>query len=177
MCPSLAPRMPPEAKGVRGVQHHQDPPMEDPAKGALGATKKLWQELNRMQQAAVNQVGTDADAAAAAAAAPWLELKALASKANKAVQAMQRLARDEAVRADVRHGILREAVRDELIDREANAARVLDRQRTLAEAQRDGATVLERSLTSARGVEAAIGSLCPHQVHVAPGVALLANGR
>lgn len=149
--------------------------MEDQAKGALGATKKLWHELNRLQQAALTEAGNGPDADVASA--PWVELKALAAKANKAVQAMQRLGRDEAVRADVRHGILREAVRDELIDREANAARVLDRQRTLAEAQRDGATVLERSLTSARGVEAAIGSLCPHQVHVAPGVALLANGR
>lgn len=154
-----------------------DPLMEDQAKGALSATKKLWHELNRLQQAAVTEAGSGPNADADGASAPWVELKALAAKANKAVQAMQRLGRDEAARADVRHGILREAVRDELIDREANAARVLDRQRALAEAQRDGTTVLERSLTSARGVEAAIGSLCPHQVHVAPGVALLANGR
>ena len=147
--------------------------MQEQSKAALGATKKLWQGLNLLQVAAVNEPGADADAAAA----PWLELKALASKANKAVQVMQRLARDEAVRADVREGILREAVRDELIDREANAARVLDRQRALAETQREGTVILDRALASARGIDQAIGGLCPHQTQMAPGVALLANGR
>ena len=89
-------------------------------KAVLDATKALWKRLGK--------TGLPADERA--------ELKALAAKSNKAVQAMQRLAGDQVVRADVRESILREALRDELIDREANAARVLDRQRTLAEAQR-----------------------------------------
>ena len=135
--------------------------MEEQAKLALGATKTLWKKLDQLEREGGETTN----------------LKELASKANKAVQAIQRLARDEAVCADVRLNIMREAVRDELIDREANAARILDRQRTLTESQREGSAILERSLTSARGIEAAIGALCPHQAHAAPGVAVLANGR
>ena len=87
---------------------------------------------------------------------------------------MQRLAQDQVAQSDVREGILREAMRDELIDREANAARVLDRQRTLAETRNNGAAVFERSITSAQNIENAIGALCPHQTRIAPGVAALA---
>ena len=136
-----------------------DPLMEEQARLALNATKTLHRRLAEIQCQPQEQA----------------ELRALARSANKAVQAMQKLARDEAVRADVRHDILREAVRDELIDREANAARVLDRQRMLAEAQHDGARVLDRSLASARNIENALGALCPYQMRVAPGVAVLAN--
>ena len=80
-----------------------------------------------------------------------------------------RLARDarscDAVRADVRENILREAVRDELIDREANAARVLDKQRTLFEGRDSAAlTAFDRANQLVASVEASVASLCPHQL-------------
>ena len=66
-------------------------------------------------------------------------------------------------------------MRDELIDREANAARVLDRQRLLAEGRDGAGAVFERALATAQQVEANIGALCPYQAQRAPGVALLAG--
>ena len=111
------------AWAARGGQHAGRPTDGGAGATGLNATKTLHRRLAEIQCQPQEQA----------------ELRALAPSANKAVQAMQKLARDEAVRADVRHDILREAVRDELIDREANAARVLDRQRMLAEAQHDGA--------------------------------------
>jgi len=150
-----------------------DPLMDAQAKLALNATKALHKRLREAEE----HEGVGALEISPSSYFDWAALKKLAADANRAVQAMQRLARDEAVRADVRQGILREAVRDELIDREANAARVLDRQRTLAEMQHDGVAVLERSIASARAVEAAVGSLCPHHVSMASGVAVLASGR
>ena len=133
--------------------------MDAHAKAALDATKALWKRLGK--------TGLSVDERS--------ELKALAAKANKAVQAMQRLAGDQVVRADVRESILREALRDELIDREANAARVLDRQRLLSEGRQDAGAVFERALLTAQQIESNIGALCPHQAPCASGVAVLAS--
>ena len=80
------------------------------------------------------------------------ELKKLAAHANKAVQAM-------------------------LIDREANAARIQDRQRLLLQ-QADATETLsafDRAATSASSVEASIAALCPHQTRVAAGVVVIAT--
>ena len=106
-----------------------DPLMDAQAKVALNATKALHKRLRQCEEA--QELG--ALEVSPGSYIDWVALKKLAADANRAVQAMQRLARDQAVQSDVREGILREAVRDELIDREANAARVLDRQRLLAE--------------------------------------------
>ena len=143
--------------------------MEKHAKAALSATKNLHKRLREWEDKSAHAEFNDG--------IDWEPLKKLAADANKAIQAMQRHASDDAVRADVRENILREAVRDELIDREANAARVLDRQRTLAETQHGGVAVFERSIASARAVEAAVGALCPHHVSMTPGAAVLASGR
>tara|TARA_B110000902_G_scaffold1636_1_gene1750 strand:- start:195 stop:650 length:456 start_codon:yes stop_codon:yes gene_type:complete len=148
-----------------------DPMVDTKAKLALNATKKLHTKLSELEE--WQGVGV----LECSMALDWAALKKLAADANRAVQAMQRLAHVEARRAEVSQGILREAVRDELIDREANAARVLDRQRALAESQHCATVVFDRSLTSARNVEASIGALCPNQLRVAAGVANLANGR
>ena len=143
--------------------------MDEHARRALNATKALYRRLGNLQ-AAPRDV---------AELRELRELRELARTANLAVQGMQRCASDEAVRADVRHGILREAVRDELIDREANAARLLDRQRALSEAQRDNQSILERATASARSIESAIGALCPHRLSVSAtaGVAVFAEER
>ena len=143
-----------------------DPLMDAQAKVALGATKRLHQGLGKLGS---DREGFSDD--------DLTGLRTMAASANKAVQAMQRIARDQAVQADVREGILREAVRDELIDREANAARVLDRQRQLVDGRGDASTVFERALQSAQQIEASLGALCPYQAPTAPGVAVLAGGR
>jgi len=103
----------------------QDPLMETHVKKALNATKLLHKRLCELEKASGSATYNDG--------INWKPLKKLAVDANKEIQAMRRHASDEAMRADVRENILREAVRDDLIDREANAARVLDKQRTALE--------------------------------------------
>lgn len=140
----------------------QDPLMDKHAKKALSATKNLHKRLRELE-------GSPSEP-------DWPTLKKLAADANKAIQAMQRHASDDAVRADVRENILREAVRDELIDREANAARVADKQRAAFEG-RDAAalTAFDRANQMVAGVEASVASLCPHQLQRAVGVSILAE--
>lgn len=136
-----------------------DPLMDEHIKEALGTTRTLHKRLDELDDARCEP------------------LKKLAARANKAVQAIQRCAHAESLRADVRESILREAVRGELIDREANAARVLERHRLFAEEGGSSSTApstFERARTAAASVEASIASLCSHRSRHAPGIALLA---
>lgn len=141
------------------------------AKIALNATKRMYTKLRELEEA------QGAGAIEGSWNPDFVGLMKLAAEANRAVQSMQRLAHLEARRAEISQGVLREAMRDELIDREANAARVLDRQRALAESQNCGTVVLDRALASARSIEASIGALCPNQLSIAAGVAELADRR
>jgi hypothetical protein len=142
--------------------------MDKHTKKALSATKALHKRLREQEEESLRKTHNDH--------IDWEPLKKLAADANKAIQAMQRHASDDAVRADVRENILREAVRDELIDREANAARVQDKQRTLFEG-RDAAALsaFDRANQQVATVEASIAALCPHQLQRAPGVSVLAE--
>lgn len=144
-----------------------DPIMKQHTKVALTATKTLHKRLRELEE---EEQETDR------CYPKFDELKKLAADANKAIVAMQRHASDDAVRADVRENILREAVRDELIDREANAARVHDRQRALFEGRDSNTlTVFDRVNQTVAGVEASIASLCPHGLQRSSGVTVLAE--
>jgi hypothetical protein len=133
--------------------------MHAQAKVALDCTKALHRRLGKLDAEA------DPDEIVA--------LRVLACKANKAVQAVQRIASMQVAQSDVRESILREAVREELIDREANAARVLDRQRLMSECKGGATSVFERAFAMAQQIEANVGTLCPHQVLRAPGISEL----
>jgi len=145
--------------------------MDKHTKKALSATKNLHKRLRELEEDP--RVIIDGEAFPKI---DYPELKRLAADANKAIQAMQRHSSDNALRADVRENILREAVRDELIDREANAARVQDRQRALFEG-RDAAALnaFDRANQTVAAIEASVASLCPHQLQRAPGVSVLAE--
>jgi hypothetical protein len=148
----------------------QDPLMDKYAKAALSATKNLHKRLRDLEESPL--VIMDGEAFPKV---DYQALKKLAADANKAIQAMQRHASDDSVRADVRENILREAVRDELIDREANAARVLDRQRALLEGKGESLSAFDKASQAVASVEASVASLCPHQLQRAPGVTVLAE--
>ena len=142
--------------------------MDKHTKAALSATKNLHKRLRELEDCSETATFNDH--------IDWEPLKKLAADANKAVQAMRRYASDDAVRADVRENMLREAVRDELIDREANAARVYDKQRSLFEGRDSAAlSAFDRANQTVASVEASIASLCPHQLQRAPGVSVLAE--
>ena len=144
--------------------------MDKHAKKALSATKELHRRLREAME------GADLVGVHGPSKEEFKKLKTLAADANKAVQAMQRHASDDAVRADVRENVLREAVRDELIDREANAARILDKQRAIFEG-RDATSLaaFDRANQTVASVEASVASLCPHQLQRATGVSVLAE--
>ena len=145
--------------------------MDKHAKAALSATKNLHKRLRDLEESP--HVVIDGDPFPKV---DYQALKKLAADANRAIQAMQRHASDDAVRADVRENILREAVRDELIDREANAARVHDKQRAMFEGRDSAAlSALEKANHTVAGVEASLASLCTHQLQRAPGVSVLAE--
>jgi hypothetical protein len=150
----------------------QDPLMDKHAKAALSATKNLHKRLRELEE---ENHGHDGHMYPTV---DFPALKKMAADANKAIQAMQRHASDDALRADVRENILREAVHDELIDREANAARVQDKQRAAFEGRDVAAlSALDRANQTVASVEASIASLCPHQLQRAPGVSVLAEAR
>jgi len=141
--------------------------MDEHVREALNATKSLHAAISALER--THEHGVE-----------FVRLKKLAARANKAVQSIQRHAQDENVRAGVRENVLREAVRDDLIDREANAARVMDKQRLLSEqaasasSSSNASSTFERAMQAAASVESSIALLCAHQARRAPGVALLA---
>lgn len=144
--------------------------MESHTKKALSATRALHKRLRELE------ITDHSESAKSKDNIDWKALRQLAADANRAVQAMQRHASHEALCADVRANILREAVRDELIDREANAARVQERQRSIFEGQEpDALSALDKASQLVAVVESSIASLCPHRLQRAPGVSVLAE--
>ena len=89
---------------------------------------------------------------------------------------------DEAEQANTRLAIelhcVRAAMHEELVDREANAARIQDRQRLLfdrANAQEGQLSAHDRAALSANYVEAALGALCPQPAGPAAGCHVAAD--
>ena len=96
-------------------------------------------------------------------------------------QALQSEQREHAfleARAVMEKDQLRSELHCELVDREANAARVIERQRFLFErstAQPGQSSAAERASASALYVEAALVALCPHSTPRSPGCTQLAE--
>ena len=82
--------------------------MIENTKRALKNTKQLHQLLSELEK------GDGSDGAGV----DFKRLKTLAASSNVAVQNMRRHASDEMARANIRERLLREAVRDDMIDRE-----------------------------------------------------------
>ena len=105
------------------------------------------------------------------------EIRNTAKRLNKLLQTLARQKAYEDARATAELDTLRSEMHAELVDREANAARVAERQRFLFErhtAQAGQASAAERAAQSAAFVEAALVSLCPHITPQSAGCAQLA---
>ena len=103
-------------------------------------------------------------------------VRSVAKRLNKLLQTMARQQSVEKARATAEIDTLRAEMHAELVDREANGARVAERQRFLFErhaAQNGQASAADRAAQSAAFVEAALVSLCPHTTTHAPGCAQL----
>ena len=104
-------------------------------------------------------------------------VRSTAKKLNKLLLTMARRQSFEKARATIELDTLRMEMHAELVDREANAARVAERQRFLFErhaAQNGQAAAADRAAQSAAFVEAALVSLCPHTTVESPGCAQIA---
>ena len=98
-------------------------------------------------------------------------IKALEEIRHTLVQIQHQIAHEKA-RHITEKDILRAELHCEAVDREANAARISDRQRFLFEravALPGQAEASDRAAASASYVEAALASLCPHNVAHMPG--------
>ena len=112
-----------------------------------------------------------------------LDFAAAVRDAQKLSEFLETAARRESsdkARATAELDAMRSEMHAELVDREANAARVADRQRFLFErstAQLGQCAAADRATQSAAFVEAALVSLCPHTVPPSPGCAQLSECR
>jgi len=93
------------------------------------------------------------------------KLNVLASTMHQLILCDARNAADAATQARLQLDLLRSEINSELVDREANAARIVERQQFLF--QRSSALIgqssaADRACASALYVEAALASLCPH---------------
>ena len=103
-------------------------------------------------------------------------VRSTAKKLNKLLLGLARQQNFEKTRSTTENDVLRAEMHAELVDREANAARVAERQRFLFEraaAQQGQAAAGDRAAQSAAFVEAALVSLCPHTTPISPGCAQL----
>lgn len=92
-------------------------------------------------------------------------LNKIINELHKQLKTIERKQTVNAARRVAEYDCLRSAMHCELVDREANAARISDRQRFLWErsnAQAGQASAAERAGASAAYVEFALASLCPH---------------
>ena len=138
---------------------------ETHTKVALSATKKLWRSLDALSKKKGGRLE----------ASDFKELKSLALTSNLQIQILKKKVIMEYTEADIRETVLREAMRNDLVDREAHAALVFDRQRVVAENNLDALAAFDRAQTAATQIERGIATLCPHQVRRATGVALVAE--
>ena len=103
------------------------------------------------------------------------QLQTLVARASRLHNLLLQAIRHDAAsiaRARIERDSVKLEMHAELVDREANSARVADRQRLLFErsaAQPGQASAGERAVQSAAYVEAALASLCPHGAAVSVG--------
>lgn len=102
------------------------------------------------------------------------KLKRMAAEANKTIVKLRRQSAMDAVAASTREQILKQALKEELIDRDANAARIAERMRVAAERGVAIAALAQRSEDAVQQINASIVALCPWQMGVSCGVPLIA---
>lgn len=92
------------------------------------------------------------------------KLKEMASEANGKLVCLRRKLHLDTIDAQIKLDLLTRALKEELVDRDANAARVADRHRVLDERGNTKATLHSRSRDAASQIAASIATLCPWQL-------------
>lgn len=120
---------------------------DEAALAVLTDTRRVFRQMRKCRASAVSDL----------ALKDW---KAVVRRANHAIARLHA----EIERHRVEMAVFSEEVRQELVQREASAARTADRFRVLHE--KDGGTtrsVFDRALASAHSVESSLADLCPHE--------------
>tara|TARA_B110000902_G_scaffold15277_1_gene17988 strand:- start:2 stop:490 length:489 start_codon:yes stop_codon:yes gene_type:complete len=144
--------------------------MEAHTRAALQSTRDLHAALKSLAKC----VGDDG-----AKLAEITKLKRLAADANRSVQAIRRCTATKKIQTAVELNLLRAAVQGELVDREANSARILDRQRVIFDnlsAKTPSSVAFDRAAIAVQSIESELAKLCPNRIIKGIGVALLAPG-
>lgn len=124
----------------------------------LTLTKRLHKEIG--------ELGIDPDVAKT--------LKSKVAEANKLLVTLRRQLHLDDVANEVRHRVMLAAIKEELIDRDANAARVAERLRIMTDRTSDGSSLANRSSDAAQQIAANISGLCPWQMRLSQSVPMLA---
>jgi len=130
---------------------------------ALDATKRIHKEMRVCKSALCN---VDKEM--------LVQWCGVIAEANKEIARLSKSVVDTEERHKVELKVITEEMRRELVDREANSARVDERVRVMAERDNGGkAGTYDRAVNSAASIHAAIGRLCGHTLNVGNGTTLL----
>ena len=128
--------------------------MEDDASLVLlGDTKRVFADMRKLRDSG-GQVPSET----------LNDWRGVVKRANQEIAKLKTLCRMQGERHRVEMAVFSEEVRQELVEREASAARTADRFRLLCERDTTGSArnVFDRALESSSAVEATLASLCPH---------------
>jgi len=138
-------------------------PEDDDFRASLRGTKRIYSEMRKQE--------ADPAAVTKTNLSDW---KAVVAAANKELARMSKRLKALEERQTVDRTVMKEEMRCELVDREANSARTADRFRVLFERNGgSGRSTLERARWSNTAIECSIGCLCPHPLGINPGTCLL----
>ena len=137
-------------------------------KEGLSLTKRLHKRLREWEEHQNCMDHTHVD---------YKELKTMAADANKLLVNLRRQLTEDRVVVTTREQILKQTLKEELIDRDANAARVADRQRFSYEKGQGIASLAQRSEEAVQQINASIVSLCPWQIGLSTSVPMIAAAR
>lgn len=138
-------------------------------KEGLSLTKRLHTRMRELEQ---QQSCSDPTPVV-----DFAELKSMAANVNKLLVNLRRQLVSDAHAESASQSILRQALKDELIDRDANAARVAERQRLAAERGHGIAALAQRGEEAVGQINLSIAALCPWQIGLSTSVPMIANAQ
>lgn len=133
----------------------------DSAKSSLASTKRIHASIKKHEAD-----GTSPDTH------ELKEWRTVVAAANKELSRMVKKLANQDERHKVEMAMINEEVRGELVDREANNARVAERFRMQLDRENSSLS-FDRALNSASVVESSIAALCPHVNGMSSGTVML----
>lgn len=137
---------------------------ENLVKEGLSLTKRIHREIGEVGESEIDPEVSK-------------KFRGLTADCNRLLVQLRRQLATDAVEAATRDNLLRQTLKEELIDRDANAARVSERQRLLAEKGAGIAQLAQRSEEAIQQIDATLASLCPWAISVSCSVPMLVEAQ